>query len=315
MRHARWLRPEAVSTQSVGRRSRVASVAVRPVLSWALLLVLLLGVRPAAADIYRWTDAEGRVHFTQDLSQVPSSQREKSKVDRRSSGPAYNRMGTKAPPASRGLAESVPPVSRATSRRGPIQIPYESRHGAMLVMVRLNDTVTAPFIVDTGASDISIPAAVAGRAGIHVGPNTPRALYTTANGVVSSPIVTVDSVQIGAARVEGARGSISESMQVGLLGGSFFNNFTLQIDPGAQMLTLLPNDRVRSGKNETEWRGRFREVLRKIRTLENYIGDNQFSRESRRRELESKLQALRDRLESLEHEADRAEVPHPWRQG
>ena len=37
--------------------------------------ILGLGVASANAEIYRWTDADGRVHFTQDLSQVPPDQR------------------------------------------------------------------------------------------------------------------------------------------------------------------------------------------------------------------------------------------------
>ena len=41
------------------------------------LAVLALAVAGAArGEIYRWTDAEGRLHFTQHLDQVPPEQRE-----------------------------------------------------------------------------------------------------------------------------------------------------------------------------------------------------------------------------------------------
>lgn len=46
--------------------------------SLAVLLALLLIGAPAGAEIYRWSDASGRVHFTQDLSQVPPSQRKQA---------------------------------------------------------------------------------------------------------------------------------------------------------------------------------------------------------------------------------------------
>lgn len=185
----------------------------------------------------------------------------------------------------------------------------------MLVMVRLNDRVTVPFLVDTGASDVSIPAAVAARAGIVVGPRTPRALYTTANGVVSSPVVTLDSVQLGAARVEGVRASISDAMPIGLLGGSFFNNFTFQVDPAASVITLMRNDRVRSGLSQSTWQGRFQTLQQKIGTLERYIEENHLFRKSRQRELDDRLGELRDELERLDGEADRAAVPQVWREG
>lgn len=283
------------------------------------LLAMGLGVAslasPASAEIYRWTDRDGRVHFTQDLSKVPASQRPDSeRAAKQAPRSGYNRIpgpGTSSPAA----VDRTPRSVVRGSVRGPIQLPYETRGGAMFVMVRLNDAVTAPFIVDTGASDVSIPAAVASQAGIRVGPDTPRMSYQTANGIVSSPIVTLDSVQVGDARVERVRGSISQSMKVGLLGGTFFNNFTMQIDPAANLITLLRNDRIRSGLSEEEWRSRFRAIGSKVRTLELYIERNHFTRESRRRELDERLEALRARMERLEQEADRAEVPQAWRDG
>ena len=41
----------------------------------ATLLAALLWSLPAAAEIYRWVDAQGREHFTHDLSKVPPGQR------------------------------------------------------------------------------------------------------------------------------------------------------------------------------------------------------------------------------------------------
>jgi len=279
---------------------------MRPVL---VLLALAALAGAAHADIYRWTDGQGQIHFTQDLSRVPEGQRPA----------ARNAAGADAPGRVQTYSRGAPVASQRTARRslsrGLVHIRYEQQHGAMLVMVRLNDRVTAPFVVDTGASDVTIPASVARSAGILVGPDTPTALYQTANGVVSHPIVNLDSVQVGEARIEGVRGSISDSMQIGLLGGTFFNNFTFQIDPAAQLISLRPNDRVRSGVSETQWRSRFAELNRKIGTLEAYIADNQFFRESRREELAQRLAALEGSLEELDLEADRARVPQAWRDG
>jgi clan AA aspartic protease (TIGR02281 family) len=184
----------------------------------------------------------------------------------------------------------------------------------MVVDVTLNDRVTAPFLVDTGASDVSIPERVASRLGIRVGPNTPYRRYTTANGVIAKPVVTLDSVQAGEARLELVRASISSTMDVGLLGGAFFNNFTFQIDPAANVIAVVLNDRVRAGRSEAQWRQEFQRARTDLARLERYIDENHFTRASRVAGLEEKRAELEDRLQGLEEEADRADVPQAWRE-
>ena len=282
--------------------------------AWFLCLSALLAVAPpqeAAAEIYRWTDAQGDVHFTQDLSQVPARYRRAAK------DAAREQRARPTPVQTYSGADA--PASRVTSRRrssgGVMRIPFEKHGNAMLVYARVNDRVTAPFVVDTGASDVAIPAAVATRAGITVGPDTPHATYQTANGLVRKPVVTVGAVSVGEVRVEGLRGSISDSMQVGLLGGTFFNNFTFQIDPGARIITLVPNDRMRGGLSRQEWTERFRVARGQLLSVERFLEENELSSRARILDLERKRANLEDRLAELEDEADVADVPHAWREG
>ena len=51
-----------------------AGALMRAALSAGIVLLLAL---PSllSAEIYRWTDSDGRVHFTQDLSRVPPAHR------------------------------------------------------------------------------------------------------------------------------------------------------------------------------------------------------------------------------------------------
>jgi clan AA aspartic protease (TIGR02281 family) len=273
----------------------------------ALAATLLLAAPAAGGEIYRWTDARGNVHFTEDLSQVPPAQRAAAEEAAQRRAAAPSRLQTYEAPASR-------PRPAAFTGRRVLHVPFVKRGGAMLVQVRINDRVTAPFLVDTGASDVAIPAAVAARAGIRVDPDAPRALYQTANGLVSKPLVTLESVEVGEARMEDVRGSISDSMEVGLLGGTFFNNFTFQIDPAASVLTLIRNDRVRRGLSERQWRDRFREVRGKLERVERYLGENELTRDDRVAQLEDARDRLARDLETLEREADRADVPHGWRE-
>jgi hypothetical protein len=95
-------------------------------------------------------------------------------------------------------------------------------------------------------------------------------------------------VELGGARVERVRGSVSESLPVGLLGTSFFNHFTLQIDPAARMLTLVPNPDMHGGASQAQWSERFRGLRERQRRLEAFLADGALLDESRARELEGR---------------------------
>ncbi len=273
----------------------------------AALLGFALLPLAAGAQVYQWTDATGGVHFTSRLSEVPPAQRDEAEQAAR----APSRVQTFASPAPSSSSRSS--HARTRGRATEHRIPFVRRGSMAIVHVRLNDRVTAPFVVDTGASDIAIPAGVADAAGIVVGARTPRQTYLTANGPVSSPVVTLDAIEVGDVRLSGVRAHVASEMQIGLLGGSFFNNFTFQIDPAANVIALFPNDRVRQGQTEQQWRNRFAVVHQRIETLDRYL-ENHFTNEARVAELERNRRRLASDLQELEAEADAADVPHGWRQ-
>lgn len=280
----------------------------RSSLGWTIAALAVLLAGPARATIYRWTDAQGQIHFAQSLADVPPQQRAAAKQSAAHPSAAPSRFQTYAPPASERETGSV--------RMSPgrvLQIPFQRRANGMLVQVRVNDRVTAPFLVDTGASDVTIPAAVAQAAGIQVDQNTPRALYHTANGAIREPVVTIDSLQAGDARVEGLRGSISHSMHVGLLGGTFFNNFTFQVDPAAGVISLVPNPGIRGNLTEAEWRDRFRALHSRLARIDAYMANNHFTSKDRIEDLKRHRKAVAEKLAELERRADLAEVPQNWR--
>jgi clan AA aspartic protease (TIGR02281 family) len=279
----------------LGMVRRAASAAL------GLLVCALSG--GARGEVYRWTDEAGREHFAGELSQVPPAQRAAAQAA--AAEPAPSRLQT---------FEAPPHAPARAARRGALHVPYEQHGNAMVVYARLNERVTAPFVVDTGAADVVVPAGVASQAGIVVEPGTPRETYATANGLVRQAVVTFESVEVGEARVESVRGSVSETLPVGLLGTSFFNRFTLQIDPEAHVLTLIPNPGTPGGADRARWSERFRSLRARQQRLDGYLADGTLTDETRQRALEARREALAAELEALEREADRAEVPAAWRE-
>lgn len=271
------------------------------------LLAALAGT-PLHAEIYQWTDADGRVHFTEHLDRVPPAQRDAALRGARPEG-RPDALQTYVSPASQ-----APPGTRATRLARELRIPFERDGSLMRVQVRLNDSLLVPFYIDTGASGIALPPQFAQRLGIRVGPDTPHVLVSTANGRVSRPVVRLKSVELGGARVEGLDATLNPSMDIGLLGGSFFNNFVYRVDAAESVITLSPNDGIRGGLDADGWRARFSEVRDLIGKLDEHLAGNAQLASSERAVLEERRAELRAALEALDREADRQRVPQTWRQ-
>ncbi len=270
-----------------------------------MLLVLLVSTT-AGAEIYRWTDAQGRVHFTQRLDKVPAAHRAAAR--RGVSKEAKPAPRAESPPAALQLSRS-----RARSRRAGIEIPFERMGSVMRVNVRLNDQVVAPFLIDTGASGVSLPAAVADQLGLVVTTSTPTRTMRTANGLVSRPVVTLDAVELGGARVEQLEATVNPTMEIGLLGGTFFNNFVYQVDAAAGVIRLEPNDNMRGGMSQEQWAQRFERLRAPIGKLDAYLASQEKIRKGERGRLLRHRAELVRALDELEVEANRISVPYKWR--
>jgi clan AA aspartic protease (TIGR02281 family) len=293
-------------------------LGVLPLRTGPVVLALLVASSGAAeGEIYDWVDPAGGIHFTEDLERVPRAEREQALERARRRAPS--RLQTFGLPAAldgRPSAAAAAPLATRSLRMGPdavLRIPFTRSGTLMLVEVVLNDQVQAPFLIDTGASGISIPDAVARRLGVRIDADTPRIPVQTAAGIVAEPLIELDSVQVGPARVEGLEALVNSSMEVGLLGGTFFNNFVYEVDAAAGVITLRPNEGVRGGLSEEQWRERFRSARGELERLERYVGA-QDEGEPRRPELERNLRGLRDAWDSLQREANEASVPRSWRE-
>jgi hypothetical protein len=99
--------------------------------------LLLLGGAAAHAEIYRYTDAQGREHFTTDLQQVPDSQRGAAKAAAAGRPPVIRKKAPApapglrpGPPASRQRA-STPGREAEERRAGHPESWWREQHGAL----------------------------------------------------------------------------------------------------------------------------------------------------------------------------------------
>jgi len=282
-----------------------------------LLASLALVAAPAGAEIYRWTDAEGHVHFTQDLAQVPREQRAAAVQQGAASG--AGRLQTFDGPGAAPAPAPGPAAADSSATRTAYRVPVERAGAGMLVVARVNGAHEVPFLIDTGATDILIPRQIAERIGLEAGPDARTNRYATANGVVEHAVVMLDSIDLGGAVARDVPATIGADLEFGLLGLSFFNRFTTHVDAAAGVVTLVPNGlsesgAIRGGRSEAQWRSEYAGLQARIDQLD---AEAAHTPESHGREVD-RLAAARKELERqrdlLDAEADRARVPVTWRE-
>jgi len=280
------------------------------------LLCSLFLSTPSIAEIYKWKDAEGRLHFVQDLNQVPPKYRRQAEAGSKTVGKS-RQLQIYQSPASVPAARSPRTVSSGS--RGPkvYRVKVTPSGSSMRVNVRLNDRLVVPFLIDTGATDVVLPIGVAKQLGLDLeSARTQR--YRTANGVIESEVVVLESVDLGGARVENVPASVSATMRTGLLGLSYFNHFRYRIDPVAGVVTLEDNGMVESGKirggrSEPQWRNAFRGLLARREGIEERLDDSGSKGSRYRKRLREAIDEVDRQIDVLDNEADDARVPMRWR--
>jgi hypothetical protein len=87
----------------------------------------LLAALPAGAEVYRWTDAQGEVHYSSDLNDVPVAQREAAKAGAGATGRgAVMRIEAKPRPQP-AAAPTAPPAAAPVPQR-PAEETYGGRN-------------------------------------------------------------------------------------------------------------------------------------------------------------------------------------------
>lgn len=121
----------------------------------------------------------------------------------------------------------------AAGNKNSVTLQADAR-GHFRVQGQINGGSSLEMLVDTGASLIAIPATDARRLGINY-KNGRLARANTANGIVNTYIVRLDSVKIGDVELNQVDASIQEDgLPYTLLGMSFLNRMEMRRD-GEQM--------------------------------------------------------------------------------
>jgi clan AA aspartic protease (TIGR02281 family) len=141
---------------------------------------------------------------------------------------------------------SVSSTVSAPSAHGREEVQLDKRGSSYYVPVRINDTITIPFLLDTGAGDLVIPEDVARtliRAGaLKSGDFIGKRSYQIANGSEEvSPLVRIREVRVGDHAVRNVTAGITPSNGEPLLGQSFLSKFgAVTIDYKRLVLVLSP---------------------------------------------------------------------------
>jgi hypothetical protein len=205
-------------------------------------LLLGLGVATAAhAQLYRWVNEQGEVHFTQGLADIPERFRAGAKLlgypeATPSSAPPASTTAPAAAPATEPGAKPAP-----AAVRGGARIPFIPG-SPILVTVRINGIRTLRLILDTGAENTLIHTRALAAIGVDpAGGRTVMVMGVT--GSAEGRYVGLESLEVGQARVA-PLGVIAYDLLIregdGLLGRDFLDQFKVSVDTEARVVVLSP---------------------------------------------------------------------------
>ncbi len=193
---------------------------------YAVLVAALFFSSPGysfAADILRWVDEKGVVHFTDNLHNIPEKFRA-----------GALRIKTRETPASQ---EAVKPVSFDKT-----SVPFQKKGTVVVVPATINEKSAVKFVVDTGASYTMISQATAKELEIDLEKKLPTIPFQTANGIIQAPLVTLSSIDVGGLQVKDLTAAVYDVFPdpaiSGLLGLNFLSNFRMDIDTQNGVLHL-----------------------------------------------------------------------------
>jgi clan AA aspartic protease (TIGR02281 family) len=190
-------------------------------------------------------------------------------------------------------------------------VPLQRAGQHLLVQALLNGTVTAPLLVDTGASYTVLAPAVARQLALNL-QNVAVMPMRSASGVFLAPLTKIKSLAVGEATVHDLEVIIHDAIPGlgGLLGMSFLEHFTVTTTSQALILAPpleTPGIPTYGGRSKDWWVRKFRFYRQNMESIQAYLSQQSSP------QLEKTLRYFQAELNALERQASVAAVPRQWR--
>ncbi len=219
---------------------------------FVVLLILLTFAQVEAASLYRCTDPSGASVLTDSPAQL-----DRCEVVEANSGviPEPPARSPSDPPA---LAPAAPPDDDAQSTEFPgaplqeasrsagagrVRVPVQRVGHLLIVSTKLNGTLDARLILDTGASHTILSREVSDNLDLLSNHPTATVTLKTAGGPVEAEVVRMSSIRVSEAEVRNSLVAVYDLPDAppgvdGLLGLTFLKEFEMTLDAGNGVLFL-----------------------------------------------------------------------------
>ena len=148
------------------------------------------------------------------------------------------------PPALKGQVGILQSqISELKGQEGKILIRFVPGARLIPVTASLNQEFSQDFIVDTGASMVTIPFSTAADLGIIITVRNPRRTVYTASGEINAPEVVLDSITLEGFETRNVKALVLDlpnQPDVGLLGLNYLRRFRMDLSTDEGLLALTP---------------------------------------------------------------------------
>lgn len=134
-------------------------------------------------------------------------------------------------------------ISELKREEGSIVIRFPSGSTRIPVVAHVNGRKDIDFLVDTGATLVTVPVSLLGALGLEIDNDTPRRMVATAGGLQEAWEVNLTSVELGGWIVYNLKAlamDIPYHSQTGLLGLNFLEKFRMDLNTEKGILLLEP---------------------------------------------------------------------------